>query len=84
MEKNKPEVVICACSSSNHNIIIHYDEEDNLAYCHVHLMKLPFWKRIVYAFRYVFGFKSPYGAFEEFIINEENAVEFQKIIKKIQ
>ena len=34
-----PAVLICDCSSREHQIIIEHDNEDNLTYCHIHLVK---------------------------------------------
>ena len=41
-----PAVLICDCSSREHQIIIEHDNEDNLTYCHIHLVKNGFWRRL--------------------------------------
>jgi hypothetical protein len=55
-------------------------KEHNMCYVHVHLNRLPFWRRISYAIKYVFGRKSRYGAFDEFIFNAEDAERLQKVV----
>jgi hypothetical protein len=37
--ENKATVLICECTSREHQIIIEHDNEDNLTYCHIHLVK---------------------------------------------
>ena len=63
------EILICACSSDEHQIVIHKDEEDKLIYCSIHLVTLPFWQRLLSAIKHLFGYKCKYGNFEEIILN---------------
>jgi hypothetical protein len=48
-------------------------------YIHIHLSKKPFWKRVRYAINYIFGRQCRYGAFEEMILNPDDAPKFEKI-----
>jgi hypothetical protein len=77
------EVVICKCSSSEHQIIIRTfeNDEDDEIYLDVHLASLPFLKRVKYAFKYIFGYKSKYGAWDEFILSK---TEFKNKIKQVK
>ena len=50
-----PAVLICDCSSREHQIIIEHDNEDNLTYCHIHLVKHGFWRRLKAGLKYIFG-----------------------------
>lgn len=68
-----PSVLICECSSREHQIIIEPDLEDDLLYCHIHLIKYGFWKRLKAGVRYIFGYKSRYGHWDEFIFKPEHA-----------
>jgi hypothetical protein len=54
-------------------------DEDGEVYLHVHLVKKPFWKRFSYAFRYLMGKQSRYGAFDEIIIGPKDKDKFLKI-----
>jgi hypothetical protein len=76
------EVVICKCSSSEHQIIIRTfeNDEDDEIYLDIHLASRPFLERVKYAFKYIFGYKSKYGAWDEFILDK---TEFKIIIKQI-
>jgi len=77
--KNKPIILICDCSSREHQIIIEHDAEDNLTYCHIHLVKHGFWKRVKSALKYILGYKCKYGQWDEFIFKPEHAQQLKQI-----
>lgn len=79
---NVKEIMICECNSTDHQMIFLYDNEDNhpVCYTHVHLSKLPFWERLMYGIKYIFGYQCRYGAFDEFIFNPEDADKLQKVV----
>ncbi len=74
-----PAVLICDCSSREHQIIIEHDKEDNLVYCHIHLVKYGFWKRVKAALKYIFGYKCRYGQWEEFLFKAEHAQQLREL-----
>jgi hypothetical protein len=87
----KTEIILCDCYSPEHQIIVHYDNDENelgekypMIYLYVHLNKLPFWKRLKYGIKYIFGRKSRYGAFEEFIVNPEDIDKFENIVSHLK
>jgi sulfatase maturation enzyme AslB (radical SAM superfamily) len=75
-------------------MVVNYSEDEysdgtknNMVYIHTHLNKKPFWKRIIYGIKYIFGYKCRYGAFDEFIVNPKDADKIQEIVnylKKIE
>lgn len=69
----KNEILLCECNSSDHQLIMNHDEEDNTVYCHVHLASRPFLKRLWYGIKYIFGYKCRYGHWDEFIFNPKDA-----------
>jgi len=75
------EILICQCHSTDHQIVFLYDDEDNdrIVYMHTHLSKKSFWERIKHGIKYIFGYQSKYGAFDEFIIKPEDAYKFKKV-----
>jgi hypothetical protein len=92
-EKNPIELLICDCHSTDHQIILlhEYDEETDengnitkkwpMCYVHIHLNNYhTFWQRIKYGIKYIFGYKCRYGAFDEFIFNPEDAPKLQKLV----
>ena len=66
------EILVCACSSVEHQIVISKDEEDKIVYCEIHLAKLPFLKRLWKGIKYIFGYKCVFGNFEEFIFSKDH------------
>jgi len=86
--ENKNEILICACHSTEHQIVLIYEEETNketgevdpMCYAHVHLNKRSFFYRLKYAIKYIFGYKCNYGAFDEFIFNPKDADKIQELV----
>ncbi len=73
------EVLLCDCNSTNHQIIIIYDEDekdpsDKMVFMYTCLNKPSFWRRL----QYLFGFQK--YAFEDFIFNPEDADKLQKVV----
>ena len=81
-----PEIFICECHSTDHQMIILYSEDDGypMVYSHVHLNKRPFWERFNYGIKYIFGYKSRYGAFDEFIFNPDDAARLQEVVNYLK
>ena len=77
------ELFICQCGDPSHQFIISTDNDTSSAsiFISVHLSRESnIFKRIWYAFRYVFGKRSIYGDFDEIIINPADAGRLQKIV----
>jgi len=72
----KPELFICACHSTDHQLIFlpfEDKEHGNEVFVHVHLVSQPFWKRLRHGIKYIFGHKSRFGDFDEMILNKDHA-----------
>lgn len=80
------DLLVCECSSMDHQLVINYfkGDTDPFVYVHVHLSHKGFLERIKYAFRYIFGFKSTYGAFEEVILGPEHVTNLLTIVNHIK
>ena len=65
------KLLVCECHNVEHQAIIYYDREDNLAYIEYHLCKLPFLKRLKSGIKYIFGYTSKYGDFDEMVIGSD-------------
>jgi len=85
--KNKKDLLICDCHSTDHQLIIWYEEDElddgrtyPMCYFHIHLTKRPFWQRVVYGLRYIFGRQCRYGAFDEFIFNPDDSDKLQNLV----
>lgn len=85
-KNNDKEMLLCDCESSEHVMLVFFDgiETYPMVYFHVHLKKLPLYKRIIYAIKYIFGYQSKYGAFDEFIFNNNDIDKLEKIAKYLK
>lgn len=80
----KRDIFICDCHSLEHQYSFWYDSEENELYFEPHLHNggswyIRFWNRL----KYLFGYKSRFGAFDEVIINPNDAIEIIKYLEKI-
>lgn len=77
------ETLVCECHSLEHTAFLEYDEEENEIYLSVHLCRQEWYRRIWYALKYVFGFRSSYGDFDGFIWGKETCARILPYIKKV-
>lgn len=87
MEK---ELILCSCGSVEHQLIISHDvvsetePEFDDVYVSIHLSTYRgFWKRLVYAVKYIFGYKSRYGAFDEIILEPDDHEKLQTVVNRL-
>lgn len=77
------ELFICKCQSIEHQLIFTSFEDE--VYVSVHLVpESNILKRIWMAIKYVFGYTSCYGHFDEFIFNESDAEKLQKVVNHLK
>jgi len=55
-----------------------------VVYFHIHLNKKSFWERLKYGVKYILGYKSQYGAFDEFIFNSDDVEKVERIVKYLK
>ena len=84
--KNDNEILLlCDCSSAEHQLIVRWDNDDNEVCVSVHLANyMGFWKRLWHGLKYAFGYKSRYGAFDEVILRKEDADNLQKVVDHLK
>jgi hypothetical protein len=76
-------IFICSCHSLEHQYSFWYSKEDGL-YCEPHLdTTLPFYKRLILGIKYIFGYKSRYGSWDEFLFKKEDLNKLKNIINNI-
>lgn len=68
----KNTILVCDCSSKEHQIVITRDDKDNQIFFEIHLVKHNFLKRLWVAIKYIFGYSCKFGNFEEFILTEKD------------
>lgn len=78
------EIIICACYNVEHIMIFRTIEGDSNVYVSYHLSKLPWYKRIVHAVKYIFGYTSMYGDFDELILDSKSISKLKKVIKYLE
>ncbi len=88
MKNNKTltdSLLICACGSKEHQIIIQKDDDcTDFVYMTIHLAPLSFFKRLKLGIKYIFGYRSIYGEFEEFIFDRSHVKSLKKLIKHLE
>ncbi len=79
------ELLICDCKNTEHQLIFSYFEDDpKWVYLSIHLVpEHNIWKRIINAFKYIFGHRSVYGHFDEFIFQRKDAYKLAKLAKHL-
>ena len=79
--KDDKDILICQCMSTEHQVVVYYSHEDStpMVFLHINLVKRPFLKRIIHGLKYIFGYQSRYGAFEEIILDPNDADKINKI-----
>lgn len=84
---DKQELFICACHSVEHQLVISYSTEEKYkeVYCSIHLKpERNIFKRIWHAVKYIFGHRSNYGDFDEFIFKPEDADKLQEVVNYLK
>lgn len=74
------EILICACHSIEHQIVIQKDDDEKVLYCSIHLSPLPWYKRIVNGIKYIFGYRSCYGDFDEFMFDKKHIDKLDQMV----
>ena len=73
-----------ALKNSENNFIFKQNFKKLKVYCTIHLNPLPWYKRIINGIKYIFGYKSIYGDFEEFIFDPRDGYKLYKIANFLQ
>ena len=76
------ELLICQCENTEHQMVFRWDED--VVYVTYHLTKLPFLQRLMCAIRYIFGYTSKYGDFDEMILNPDDTEKLERIVKHLK
>ena len=68
-----PSYFECQCSSDEHTLKFNIDPEDGTIYTSVYLNNFyPWYHRVVVAIKYIFGYKSKFGAWDCTLIRPED------------
>ena len=81
-------LLICSCNSTEHQMVFYKSDATDWyppeVYVHVHLIRFSFWYRVKYGLKYIFGYKSRYGAWDEFIMDTSHIKVLEDIIKHLK
>lgn len=82
----KNQFFVCQCTSDEHTLRFDFDPEYHEISTSVYLKHFEAWyKRIWIAIKYIFGYKSRFGAFDCFMFDPNDAdrmIEFMQKIKE--
>src|SRR5271169_3680025 len=78
------EFFVCSCMSPEHTIRWTRDPEDNQVYIYVYLAPLTFWRRLWTGLKYICGYQCRYGAFDEFILDNSDAIRLEEMAGKVK
>lgn len=74
-------ILVCDCSSLEHQVCFWYDGEDKELYCTIHLTHYDsIFKRIRTAVKYIFGHKSRFGEWDETYFNDKELTKLRKYL----
>lgn len=93
-EHTHTEFILCECESLEHLCVLQFFEDKvpvvdgemkvNFVTLSVRLKQLPFFRRLVHGIKYIFGYTSAYGDYDEFIIGKAYASKFRKVAKYLE
>lgn len=79
------ETFICDCHSLEHQYTFWYDEEYNQLYFEPHLFQSGTWyQRFWHRIKYVFGYTSQYGAFDDVVIKPKDASRLIEYLEQVK
>jgi hypothetical protein len=85
MQHHHQHLFVCTCGCAEHQFIVSYFTdlpENSDTYVALHLAPQGFWKRVVTACKYLCGYQSMYGAFDEIILSTEQCLELSQILQR--
>ena len=81
------KLILCECGDISHQMIATFESDDilqNEVWISYHINSKTFIDRLKNGIKHIFGFKSKYGDFGEFIITHKNIDKFEEIVKFIK
>ena len=75
-------IMFCKCNSFDHQLVGWYDKQEDELYLEIHLSSGGFFKRLWKAIKYVVGYKSIWGDWDEFIMDSKNIDRLYKRLKE--
>ena len=77
------QYIECDCGDFDHLFRLTYWKDDpDFIYMYIHLRPHGFFRRMWNATKYVFGWRSKYGDFDELLLNPEYAEKFKLVLEQ--
>ena len=82
----KREYFECSCFSPEHTLSFWFDDDKEFSciYVSVFLSNDVWYKRLIKAVKYVFGYKCRYGHFDEFLFKENDVDRLISVISQLK
>lgn len=87
MDRENEKLFTCACGSIEHHFVMSYwsdEEEPRMIYVQMFLAEHRLLKRIWLAIRYILGYKSKYGHWEEVLLDREKVAGLIKYLRQYE
>ena len=81
------KILMCECVSAEHQILINFSEDEfgKTVYLDPHLVTYNnFFKRVIVGFKYMFGYKSKYGQWDEIILTKDNYKPLKDVVEFLE
>lgn len=78
------ETLICQCNSMEHQFSFVWWKDEDLGgevYMEVHLTPFSFWQRLKNGIKYIFGYRSMYGDFDDIILRKEDVHKIERVVE---
>ena len=85
--KNREETFTCQCTGLDHQFTFRLWDDEEFQYTLLSLepllnFGLSWWRRVIVATKYVFGFKSRFGPFDDILIKDEDIPRIESILNE--
>lgn len=75
---------MCTCGTPSHQFITRFDPEWPMSVdFSVHLTPLPRWQRVIVAFKYLFGMRDTYMAYDDVILTLDQVREYSDYLRDV-
>ena len=75
--------LVCDCGDISHQLAIQKIDSGEVIVS-IHLTQFPFWKRLWNGIKYIFGHRSRYGDFDEFILGYWHSQALQEVVDELK
>jgi hypothetical protein len=74
------EAFFCSCGANEHFFILSKFDSEEHVYLSVYLSRVGFFRRLIAATKYLFGYRSRYGEFAEICLDSDTRLRIQNFL----